>query len=1131
MYQGNAAHTGYIPVSFDPNDFTLDWEVTLGPLGQPLTPVTAVDGRVFVSKAPWYEFEQPDLYGLDADSGEILWSHDFGDVYSVNPPAYDAGQVYVQVVDNTPGTFVYVYDASTGVRLHQEPMTAQWEKYFAPTIVAGTAYMNGGWGGGMYAFNFLEEPPQRWFIDLAQVEGWTPAVDGVNAYAFTAKNQPYDAALTVVSCRDGTEVMTILDPGSVDSDSTVNLAPVLGGRGDVLVIHHSRLISFDVVNGAINYAIEDEFGHSGQASVAKGVLYMINDFAMEARDQNTGALLWSWFPPGDFKVFNTIIVTDEHALVFVRDAWPIGDYYEAIAVHAIDLETHQSVWSYEVPWNINQGIPPTGHLAWSEGRLFISRSDGVLTALELSSPYQQSAVIQFSPVTYSFSESAGYASVTLKRSGSPVGAVGVTVTSSDGTATFPSDYTSVNQSVSWTDGDSADKTVQIPIVNDTEIEEFEHLTVRMHSVTGSASIGSPDHAVITIRDDDVDTIRFSSPSTDVSESGSNLTVYVLREGPASGEVGVDWTTVDGAAIAGSDFTATSGRVSWDSGDTMPKPLVISVLDDEIEEDEESFSVALSNPTGNSVLGAPAVFSVGIVDDDGPRVQFGASSCQVAETANSVDLVVRRLGSAEGDISVQWATSDGTGTAGRDYVADSGTLEWESGDQTDKSVSVSILDDVVTEGGETFAVALSDPVGDVALGEPHRTVVSIIDDEATEWLIPTETEYGQMRPRVAVNSSGNGVAVWDSWRQDGWGWGVFAQRLDDEGLPAGGEFRVNQTTDEDQMDGAVAIADDGSFIVVWEAAVSGAPRIMARRYGADGSPLGGEFMVNSSPPGTQTDPRVAVDGGGRFMVVWSGRDDSGAGAVGRVFGTDGGPLGAEFVLNATTYLSQSSPSVAGRPGGGFVTVWESYGQDDYDSDAVVARIVAADGSPAGGEFRVNSHTEGNQSLPSVAVTGDGAFLVVWEDDSGLDGAFGSIRGQWHSASGAAVGEEFQINAFAAGHQGRPGVAADEDGRAVVVWEGRNNQDGSETGVFGRVLHQGGAFASGEIQYNTYTARQQYLPDVACSESGRVLAVWTSEQQDGSAEGVYGVSWPLPPAERIFADGFESGHMTAWSASSP
>ncbi len=1136
MYQANAAHTGYIPVSFDPNDFTLDWEVTLSPSGLDVNPVAAVGGRVFATLNIYFENGQDDFFTLDATDGTILWSKDFGDVYSVNPPAYDAGEVYLQVGNHGSDTHLYTFNAVSGTITNDGPHSAQWESYYAPTIVGGTAYINGGYYGGMYAFNFNEVPSQRWFLDLTQYDEWTPAADGVFAYAYTGGQYSIPAKLTVVRSWNGEEEFSIPDP-NWSSGARMYLAPVLGGMNDVLVVHNDRLISFDIGARDIRFELTDGFGgtinhsSSGQPSVAKDVVYVINNGTLEARGQFDGALLWTWVPPFPFEVEGSMIVTDSHVLLMAVDNETRETPARSSAIHAIDLTTHESAWSHPFSSVLSGGSPVRGELAWSEGRLYLARIDGVLTAFKLLNPYEQSSVVQFAETAYSVAEAAGLASVTLRRAGPGEGTVGVTVTSEDGTATAGSDYTAVNQVVTWVDGDTDDKTVQVVIQNDTETEGLESMNLELHSVTGPTTLGVLSRAVVNILDDETNVLHFTSGSTTVGEDGGEISLYVVRDGPTSGEVTVDFATGGGTASAGSDYVATSGTLVWDAGDTSAKVIPVTVVDDAFAESDETFSVALSEPSGSAVVGSPAVFTVTIVDDDGPRLQFASASYQAPETGGTVDVTVKRMGGAEGAVSVDWTTENGTATAGEDYVSDSGTLQWADLDDSDRVITLTVLDDADVEGGESFRVDLSAPVGGVALGQPFQTTVSIADDEAAEFVIPTETEFGQTQPRVAMNAFGSTVVVWDSWKEDGWGWGVYGQRFDGDGDPVGGPFRVNQSTDENQMDGAVAIAANGGFVVVWEADITGGPRIHARRFDASGTPLGDEFVVNTSTSGNQTDPRVAVDGAGNFMVVWTGRDDSSFGAFGRVFASGGAPAGDEVALNTHTYLSQHSPSVAGLPAGGFVTVWESYGQEDHDSDGVYARRFDATGTPVGEAFGVNTTTEDNQSSPSVAAVGNGAFLVVWEDMGSLDGAFGSVRGRWFDAASNPVGGEFQINSYGAGDQGRPSAAADTLGRVVVLWEGRSNQDGSEIGVFGRVLFDDGTFASGEIQYNTYTSDSQDQADVACSAAGNLMAVWSSEQQDGSGEGVYGVSWPLPPSQTIFTDGFESGDPTLWSASSP
>ncbi len=622
MFQGNPAHTGYVPVSFDPNDFALDWEVVLAPdHNDGLFPVTAVDGRVYVSTEQVdYTVGEDDYYTLDAEDGSILWSKDFGSVKSVNPPAYDNGKVYLQVV-NFEQSALYTFNAESGSVIDTGVHEAWYYAYYAPTIVDNVAYIGGGRYIGLVAFDFYDDPPFRWYARLKEYPLWTPAVDGIRAYNYVG------GTMYAISCANGTKEVTIVDTTTEWHLQSMDLAPALGGRNDAFVIHNGRLLSFDFVNEEVGYFVNDGFGGNrrnalaGQVSVAKGVIYAINHGNVEARDQDDGTLLWSWSPQAPFEAEGTMIVTDSHVIVTVVDVDWRNHSDEGSAIHAIDLTTHESVWSYDYPPDAVDETAVRGDLAWSEGRLYLASMDGVLTALKLLEPYEQSTSLQFSANSYSVDEQAGAATVTLRRNGNGEGAVGVTITSEDGSAVAGSDYTEINQTVTWNDGDTTDKTVQVPIQNDGDIEGQEQLILKLHTPTGPTTLSVLNRALLTIVDDDVDVLRFGSGSTEVGEDGGTVSAYVSRSGPALGTVSVSYATEGGTATAGSDYTSTSGTLQWGPGDQVPKTISVSLTDDEVRETDENFQVTLSNPTAGTVLGSPSVFTVTIIDEDGPRLQF------------------------------------------------------------------------------------------------------------------------------------------------------------------------------------------------------------------------------------------------------------------------------------------------------------------------------------------------------------------------------------------------------------------------------------------------------------------------------------------------------------------------------
>ena len=177
--------------------------------------------------------------------------------------------------------------------------------------------------------------------------------------------------MSIVGLDTGIELWTIPDPNFVWGGWSMNLAPVLGGMDDVLATQGGRLISFDLADHTIRYEIPDEF--SGQVSVRQGVVYAFNSGNLEAREQLTGSFLWSWEVPVGWELVGSMILTDAHAIVHARQISVPNDE----ATYAIDLESHQDVWSY----------PVGGQLAWSQGVLYIARAGGYLTALSLWLPF------------------------------------------------------------------------------------------------------------------------------------------------------------------------------------------------------------------------------------------------------------------------------------------------------------------------------------------------------------------------------------------------------------------------------------------------------------------------------------------------------------------------------------------------------------------------------------------------------------------------------------------------------------------------------------------------------------------------------------------------------------------------
>jgi len=350
-YQGNATHTGYNPVMMDVSVFRELWSKNVSTAA--LNPVTAGDGKVFVTTNAYFGIQQ--ARSLDARTGTELWMRDFGAIHSVNPPAYANGTVYLQTGGHED-SFLYGIDATTGTVRFRSAYGNQWSRYYAPVVIGTSVYIAGGYYGGMYRFHSLEGI-QRWFANLNQYDQFVPAVKEGLVYAYTGS---YSPKLTVADTATGAVVYEIADPGFVWDGWSMNQAPALGGASNVLATNGGRLVSFNLQSRSIGYTIPANF--RGQVSVANGMLYVVNNGQAEARSETDGSLQWLWIPP-EGQVTGPVIVTKNMLLVST-----------AANTYAVDLSTHQQVWSY----------PAGGSLALSaQGILFIAQSSGRLSAISV----------------------------------------------------------------------------------------------------------------------------------------------------------------------------------------------------------------------------------------------------------------------------------------------------------------------------------------------------------------------------------------------------------------------------------------------------------------------------------------------------------------------------------------------------------------------------------------------------------------------------------------------------------------------------------------------------------------------------------------------------------------------------
>jgi len=421
----------------------------------------------------------------------------------------------------------------------------------------------------------------------------------------------------------------------------------------------------------------------------------------------------------------------------------------------------------------------------------------------------------------------------------------------------------------------------------------------------------------------------------------------------------------------------------------------------------------------------------------------------------------------------------------------------------------------------------------------------------EFQVNTNTTNLQWFSSASSDGAAGFVVSWNSYGSCGTCYNIQAQRYAADGTPAGAEFQVNtEPLSTNVARPSVSPDGSGGFVVAWHSFSSSGtdtdpPSVQARRYEANGTPAGDQFQVNTYTTGDQRAPVVSSDGGAGFVITWrstgsSGSDSSGSSVQAQRYSADGTPSGSEFQVNTYTTSDQNSASVSPDGAAGFVVAWESNGSSGTDTDfgSIQGQRYAADGTPSGTEFQVNTYTTSDQYFPAVSLDGAGGFVVTWSSDGsgGTDTSGPSVQARRYEADGIPLGDQFQVNTYTTGPTGlqyNPAVSADGDAGFVVSWTsgGSSGTDTSNTSIQGQRYSPDGAPVGGQFQLNTYTTSAQVFPTVSPDGGGRLVVSWTSNGSSGTDTSAFSIQAQRIAGPGIFADGFESGDTSAWSTVVP
>ncbi len=370
---------------------------------------------------------------------------------------------------------------------------------------------------------------------------------------------------------------------------------------------------------------------------------------------------------------------------------------------------------------------------------------------------EDESTLAFTNATYTVSETGPTLSVNVVRTGARLTPVTVGFATTDGTAISTNDYRGTNGTLTFP-VNTAFRTISIPIVNDTLVDSNETFTIALFNPQGGAQLGGLTNVTATITDNDGGgVLTFSATNYPVGESGKTATVTISRSGGSASGVSVDFTTSDGTATAGLDYTNSTRTVTFNAND-LSKTIQVPIINDTLDETNETVLLSLTNPQGGASLGVHSNASVAITDDDtGGVIAFSSAAFTTNENSAFALITVTRSSGAASDVSVDFTTQDGVALAGSDYAATNGTLVFAS-NQTSKTFTVPLTDDILAEGNESLGLSLLNPTGGAALGAISNATLTIRDDESSVAFTNAAYTVTEAGPSISVNVIRSGALI-------------------------------------------------------------------------------------------------------------------------------------------------------------------------------------------------------------------------------------------------------------------------------------------------------------------------------------------------------------------------------------
>jgi len=442
----------------------------------------------------------------------------------------------------------------------------------------------------------------------------------------------------------------------------------------------------------------------------------------------------------------------------------------------------------------------------------------------------------------------------------------------------------------------------------------------------------------------------------------------------------------------------------------------------------------------------------------------------------------------------------TGTTGNDTITIlTDTTSVQAGAGTDTAVFSGNYADYTFSQSESYVSILTNNTSSQAVSlygveqlQFDDVLVNFITIGSGEFQVNTTTPSTTAFPSITALNDGGFVITWQTDGQDGDSYGVVGQIYDASGSNVGSEFLVNTTRASHQTQPSITALNDGDFVITWQSYLQDGDGygVYAQRYDASGTRIGSEFQVNTYTASDQDETDITALNDGGFVITWRSylQDGDNYGVYAQRYDASGTNVGSEFQVNTYTTSGHHNPATTALNDGGFVITWQSVGANTVAWD-VYAQIYNASGASVGSEFLVNSYTASDQYNPVITTLNDGGFVIAWES-KGHDGD--AVHGygvyvQIYDASGTKVGDEFLVNTYTSSYHNFQSITALNDGGFVIAWYTRG-EDGSDPGVYAQIYDASGNTVGTEFNVNPDTEYYYNTPSITTLDDGDFVITW-------------------------------------------